>query len=91
MKALAVPGFFLLIIVFFGACSLFLSEQAVPEHCDPATLAANDFDSGGNVLRCGRKVLNLMDAMVFCLVCVISIDVSPAFGIEVKSEVGRYT
>ncbi|CAD7972887.1 unnamed protein product, partial [Amoebophrya sp. A120] len=27
--------------------------------------------------------------MLFCIVCVISIDVSPAFGIEVKSEVGR--
>ena len=40
--------------------------------------------------NCGRRVITLIDAMVFCLVCVISIDVSPAFGIEVKSDIGRW-
>ena len=94
LKALSIPMFFLLIIVFFGACSLYWSENGVPLNCD-----LSEFQNLAEVViysesrafeNCGRRVLSLIDAMIFCLVCVISIDVSPAFGIEVKSDVGQW-
>ncbi|CAD7944313.1 unnamed protein product [Amoebophrya sp. A25] len=87
MRALQIPAFFLLIIVFIGSCSIFWSEQSVPNDCPNDLSLEHLIDSSS--LECGRKVNTLTDAMMFCIVCVISIDVSPAFGIEVKSEVGR--
>eukprot|EP00926_Amoebophrya_sp_RCC4398_P013798 GSA120T00018286001.1 len=56
MRALQIPAFFLLIIVFIGSCSIFWAEQDVTEFCGPEVNVQDYLTESAAQEDCGRQV-----------------------------------
>jgi len=87
-KALAIPLFFLLLIVMLGSCTLYVFEAAEQDaHGEGQRDDAEQWGEGSGQV----SIRNLPDAVHFSVVCILSMSTGPFYGMQAESAAGRAT
>lgn len=92
VKALVVPLYFLLIMVFFGSCTLYVCENI--EELSQRDRGFYDIAETNIHVKTEMgmvTVRSLSDAIHFSIVCILSMSVGSHYGLQAASSMGQVT
>jgi len=87
-KALVIPLLFLVLIVLFGSCTLYVCEAL---HDEAVGTAEDDSSLYERLARDWVTIRNLPDALHFSIICVLSLSTGPFYGLQAASVLSKIT